>query len=168
MILTKEVILREIERGRIKIDPFDPESVGPASIDLSLGKEIRVFMKVTRPIPVDEETSSEEITEKRVLKGGYLIEPYELALCITKETITLPDDICGWLGSRSRFARLGLMVHVTAPFVQPGVSNKQVLEMFNAGPNKLVLIPGKRLCQLILERCEGAAHYEGKFRSQEI
>lgn len=50
----------------------------------------------------------------------------------TKECITLSDNICGWINSRSRFARIGLMSHVTAPFISPGISNKQVLEIFNA------------------------------------
>ena len=96
------------------------------------------------------------------------MKPGELILGITKEKITLPGYLCGWLNSRSRYARLGLMVHITAPFIQPGVSNKQVLEIYNASPNNLELIPGERLCQLIFERCEGFIKYHGEFRKQTL
>ena len=97
-----------------------------------------------------------------------VLKPGDFALGITKETIKLPDNMCGWLGGRSRFARLGLIVHITASFVQPGINNKQVLEIKNVSNNILVLKPGERLCQLIIERTEGRAHYKGKFKKQEL
>jgi dCTP deaminase len=91
-----------------------------------------------------------------------------LVLGITKEKITLPEDICGWLNSRSRFARIGLMSHITAPFISPGVSNRQILEIFNAGKNKIKLMPGTKICQLVLQECKGKAKYEGKFKEQTL
>jgi len=71
-------------------------------------------------------------------------------LGITKERITLPGDVCGWLNSRSRFARIGLMSHIAAPFLAPGISNRQILEIYNAGRNKILLTPGMRICHLVL------------------
>ena len=76
--------------------------------------------------------------------------------------------MCGWLGGRTRFARLGLIVHITAAFVQPGINNKQVLEIKNTSSNTLVLKPGGKFCQLIIERTEGKARYKGRFRKQEL
>ncbi|PIU30190.1 dCTP deaminase [Candidatus Woesearchaeota archaeon CG07_land_8_20_14_0_80_44_23] len=168
MILSHEAILKEIKAKRIKISPFSKDSVGPASIDLTLGNKIRVFENIDRAIRVTGRSDYKKITRAFNVKKRFRMKPGQLILGITKEKITLPNDICGWLNSRSRFARLGLMVHITAPFIQPGVSNKQVLEIYNAGPNNLDIFPGEKLCQLILERCEGSATYSGKFKKQTL
>jgi dCTP deaminase len=87
---------------------------------------------------------------------------------MTAETITLPATICGWLQSRSRFARIGFMSHVAAPFICPGVSNRQVLEIYNVSSHNILLKPGIKVCQLIFQRCEGEAVYRGKFRRQTL
>jgi dCTP deaminase len=167
MILTRETILSEIEAGRIGVEPFDPGAVGPASIDLRLGTEIRVFSQVPQMLPIVESADYREMTHKLDLDSrGYAIKPNELVLGITMEKITLPSGIAGWLSSRSRFSRFGLMVHISAPFMQPGISNHQVLEILNAGPNFLKLVPGERICQFVFERCEGRAVYQGHFAAQ--
>lgn len=167
MILTHDQILAEIEAGRIGIDPFEADAIGPASVDLRLGSEIRIYSPMPQVIPISTESNYREMTYKVELdEAGYVIKPGELVLGITFERITLPPDIAGWLGSRSRFARLGLMVHVSAPFMQPGISNSQVLEIFNTGPNYLKLVPGERICQFVFERCEGQARYQGSFAGQ--
>jgi dCTP deaminase len=169
MILSQSEILKKIHEGVIIIDPFTEDMVGPASIDLSLGSEIRIFKKNAGPISINEHTDFKTITEKVDLKAtAYVIKPNELVLGITVESVTLPANIAGWLNSRSRFARLGLMVHVTAPFIQPGISGKQVLEIYNTGPNDLKLIPGERLCQLILEECSGESSYVGIYQNQQL
>jgi len=165
MILTKKVILEEIKNKNIKISPFNPKSIGAASVDLTLGDTIRVFKKVDN-IPITETVDYKKYTRRVSIKKGYVLEPGELIIGITKEKIQLPDDICGWLQSRSRFARLGLIVHMTAPFMQPGINNHQALEIYNAGPHDLKLKPGTKVCQFIFERCEGHAKYRGKFGGQ--
>ena len=88
-------------------------------------------------------------------------------LGITVESVSLPEDVCGWLEGRSRFARMGLAVHVTASFMQPGISNRQVLEISNLSPHPLELHAGTSICQFIFQRCEGSARYQGRFASQE-
>ena len=166
MILAKPEILRQIGGGRIRIEPFDQEAVGPASVDLTLDDKLRVFdtdQHITRA-DIDYRTLA-TLTD---IADGYLLEPGELVLGITKEKITLPDDICGWLNSRSRFARIGLMSHIAAPFLAPGISNRQILEIFNAGRNKILLAPGMRICHLVLQECRGAATYTGAWKDQEL
>jgi dCTP deaminase len=166
MILTQKEILKEIEKGTVKIEPFDKNSVGPASVDLSLGNKIRFFNAKDEIIEIDKTIDYTKITEEKDITDGYLLKPGELVLGVTKEKITLPENICGWLNSRSRFARIGLMSHITAPFIQPGVSNRQVLEIYNAGHHKVKLKPGVKISQLILQRCEGKAKYQGMFKDQ--
>lgn len=168
MILTRDEILKEIACGRIGIEPFDVDAVGPASVDLRLGNEIRIFSPMPQVIPISGNSGYKDMTYKLELgEAGYVIKPGELVLGITMERITLPPDLAGWLGSRSRFARLGLMVHISAPFMQPGISNHQVLEIFNTGPNYLKLVPGERICQFVFDRCSGQATYHGVFANQQ-
>ena len=95
-----------------------------------------------------------------------MLNPGQTAHGITIEKITLPDNICGWIEGRSSLGRLGLSVHITASFIQPGISNKQVLEMNNVGPIPLAIYPGIAVCQIILEETLGAAKYQGRFRHQ--
>jgi dCTP deaminase len=168
-ILTREAILREIEAGNIGVEPFIPSNIGPASIDLHLGNEIRRFVSDRHIIPVQEEFNYENITELVHINDGdhYLLLPGETILGITREKITLAGNICGWLEGRSRFARLGLLVHISASFMQPGISNKQVLEMSNFGPMALAIMPGTKICQFIFQKTIGEAHYHGKFSQQD-
>ena len=165
-ILTRDEILKEIDAGRIKIDPFDPDDVGPASVDLRLSNQFRVFKKLHTTFDVTEEADYEDITEFLEVEERFLLLPGESVLGITQERVTLPSDLCGWLDGRSRFARLGLTVHVTAGFMQPGISNKQVLEINNVSPIPLYLYPGTKVCQFIFQKCIGNAVYSGRFSSQ--
>src|SRR3990172_1007368 len=104
-ILTRDEILKEIAAGRILIEPFDPTCVGPASVDLHLGNEFRVFRKARAIIRVEEDTDYESITEKIVANDGMILMPGETVLGLTRERITLAPSLCGWLEGRSRFAR---------------------------------------------------------------
>jgi dCTP deaminase len=166
-VLTRDVILRELDAGRIAIDPFKADQIGVASIDLTLGVDIRVIDAGAAPIDILDETDFRDHTRVATLARPFVLEPGVTIHGITAERITLPPDICGFLEGRSRFARLGLMVHVTSAFVQPGVSNRQVLEMSNVSSRALLIHAGVRVCQLVLMRTEGNAVYAGRFASQD-
>jgi dCTP deaminase len=165
-ILTHDEILKEISAGNIKIDPFQQECVGPASVDLHLGNEFRVFRKVHDIVRVTPDANYEEITEKVLVDEHLLLMPQETVLGITVEKISLASHLCGWLEGRSRFSRLGLLVHISASFMQPGIENKQVLEISNFSPTPMALHPGTPVCQFIFQYTIGSAKYQGKFRNQ--
>jgi dCTP deaminase len=165
-ILTRDEILKEIAAGNIVIEPYTPECVGPASVDLHLGTEFRVFRKVHDVVRVTPESNYEEITERVQVADHLLLMPQETVLGITVERVALAPSLCGWLEGRSRFSRLGLLVHISASFMQPGIDNKQVLEISNQSPMALALVPGIAICQFIFQRTIGQARYEGKFRNQ--
>lgn len=165
-ILTRKEILKEISQGSIEIEPFQEDQVGPGSVDLHLGREFRVFKKLRNACVVEESISVEVLTEHLEAEESFTLMPGETVLGITHERIRLPGNICGWLEGRSRFARMGLVIHMTAGFVQPGINNRQVLEIGNLAPFPLVLKPGVRICQIILQRTEGEASYQGRFRGQ--
>ncbi len=167
-VLGKAAILRAIEQGAIAITPFDPALVGPASVDLTLAPSFRVFRKVHAVIEVGEHTDYRQLTDKiTVPEGGHiLIMPGETVLGITRERLRLGPGLCGWLEGRSRFARLGLMVHISAPFMGPGIDSQQVLEMSNFGPAPLAVHPGTAICQFVFQKLEGSENYAGRFAGQ--
>jgi dCTP deaminase len=166
-VLTRDAILAEISAGRLRVEPFSLDQLGAASIDLTLGDEIRVMLPEAAPIELSGEVDYRDHTRALKLSSPYVLEPGCTIHGITRERITLPPDLCGLLEGRSRFARLGLMIHVTSAFVQPGVSNRKVLEMSNVSKRSLRIHPGVRLCQLVLLRTEGEAIYRGRFAEQE-
>lgn len=166
-VLTRDEILKEMERGNIRITPFSPDQVGPGSVDLHLGSEFRVFDKTDGIYHVTDEVDPTKITQVKRVRDHIVLTPGETILGITRERIALASNLCGWLEGRSKYARLGLMIHITAGFIQPGIDNHQVLEIINVSNRPLALHVGTRICQFIFERTEGRATYNGLFRDQE-
>ena len=167
-ILGRDALLKEIAAGHIAVTPYDPSAVGPASIDLTLGDTFRVYRKAHQVLHVEPATDYRDCTDKVVVSPGehMLIMPGETVLGITRERVRLAPQFCGWLEGRSRFARLGLMVHISAPFMGPGIDSHQVLEMSNFGPVPLAVYPGTPICQFVFQRMEGEGHYRGAFTGQ--
>ena len=165
-VLTRDEILKEIKKGNIKIKPFKKSQVGPGSVDLHLDNEFRIFKKVHRVVHVNDKTDHKRVTEVVKVKDYLLLVPGETVQGITREMVILPPNLCAWLEGRSRFARLGLLVHISASFIQPGISNKQVLEISNMSQMPLAIYPGTAICQMIFERTEGKARYKGRFARQ--
>lgn len=166
-VLTREAIRAELESGRLVITPFEADQLGAASVDLTLGDEIRVIEDGAQPIDVVADSDYREHTRLERLDRPFVLAPGCTIHGITRERIRLPANLCGFLEGRSRFARLGLMIHVTSAFVQPGVDNRQVLEMSNVAGRPLRIHAGVRLCQLVLMRTDGEARYSGRFAQQE-
>jgi dCTP deaminase len=166
-VLTRDAIQAELDSGRLAIEPWSPDQLGAASIDLTLGDEIRVIDAGPAPIELVEDADYRDHTRVERLDRPYVLDPGVTIHGITRERVCLPRDLCGFLEGRSRFARLGLMIHVTSAFVQPGVRNRQVLEMSNVSNHPLRIHAGVRLCQLVLLRTEGESAYAGRFAGQE-
>lgn len=166
MLLAKDAIIKELEQGNIKVIPaLDASQIREASIDLRLGNTFRVFKKAKKFIPIVEGTDYKDFTQE-VKADTFIIYPQETILGVTMEKITLPGNICAWIEGRSRFARLGLLIHISAGLIQPGIDNHQVLEITNLGPNALELHAGEKICQLVFQRMEGNSVYNGRFADQ--
>jgi dCTP deaminase len=167
-VLIGKEIEKALKNKSIIIEPLQRSRIGPGSIDLTLGNDFRMFKKRKTIYHVKNDSRFQDITKAiHVKDGGYvIIKPGEMVLGITREKITLADNISGRLEGRSRFARFGLAVHVTAGFMHPGIANHQVLEIVNLGHAPLALYPGTRICQFIFERCDGHAKYRGRFVEQ--
>jgi dCTP deaminase len=173
MILTREKILEAMRTGDIHIDPFNEQALSAASYDMSLYPQLRVFIEGLNEIDlIDIARDANKLMDiTRIVnipvENYYLLKPGELVLGMTVEKLSMAGNIAGLLEGRSRFARMGLMVHVTAGFLQPGLKNiRQVFEIFNASRNAIKLRSGVRIAQVVFERCEGSAIYTGVFANQ--
>jgi len=165
MVLTKNEILKVLKSRELKIIPLKKDQIGAGSIDLSLSDEFRKFLPGKEVIDIDENVNYKKYTVK-FRANKVIIRPNEMLLGITKEMVKLPENMVGWLQGRTRFARMGLNVHMTASYIQPGSENRQVLEMINLGPKPLRLKAGARIVQLILQHTEGKAKFKGRYNKQ--
>jgi dCTP deaminase len=155
-----DVHLKErLAAGDLKITPAVPEPYfGSFSVDLSLGNQFQVFKHTQYPFidlgSVEGSFSMcEQVMEAIEIgqDGVFYLHPGELALGVTMERITVPDDLVGWLDGRSSLARLGLMIHITAHTIDPGWDGRITLEFANIGRFPLALRPGMRICAVSFE-----------------
>lgn len=182
MLLTKPAIEQAIAEGRLTVEPtLSEEQIGASSIDLRLGNTFVTFdAKVARQqqttgvrttfdaVGYDFDSLVEDYGKIEQVADGasLLLAPWTLTLGWTKEHIQLPSTLAARVEGRSKAARVGLMVHLTAPSVHAGWAGNLQLEFVNIGPAPLVLRPGVAICQLILEEVVGAATYGGQFQGQ--
>ena len=153
MYLSNKDILSEIKKGNLNISEFNKKYLGQASYDLALSNEFWIPLKAREIIDVVERTNPNKYM-KKVTSKYLVLQPGDMCHALTKEKITLSNDLIGILGGRSRFARLGVTVHVTSAVVQPGSDNRQILEIVNLSPFTLKLHEGTRLSQIFFERLE--------------
>ncbi|MEM5778207.1 MAG: dCTP deaminase [Candidatus Aenigmatarchaeota archaeon] len=150
MILSDKDIKNYINLGKIFIEPkLKEEQFQSAWIDLTLGKEFRVF-KSTQSALVDPK-NPEEITETILVDNDkpFIIHPGEFVLGTVNEYIKLPNDLAGAVDGRSSLGRLGVVVHVTSTFADPGWEGRLVLEITNIGKMPVALYPGMRICKFV-------------------
>ncbi|MBL7051675.1 MAG: dCTP deaminase [Nanoarchaeota archaeon] len=164
MVLTKAVIKREIKDRNIKVKPYKSKYLGDASLDICLGDEFWVFGE-NKNITLNDKTDFKKYT-KKIKANSITLMPGAFVLGMSKEKISLPSNICGFLSGRSRFARMGIVVHATAFVVHPGVSNRQMFEIKNMSNNTLTLKKGLRIAQLVFMRTEGQSKYKGRYKKQ--
>ena len=154
MVLSDNDIRKLMASRRMSVTPFSEEQLGPASIDLTLSGNFWKFKKRYLGRAVDLKRIDFREATEQLACDSLELAPGEMCLGLTEEKLTLPPDIMGHLEGRSRYARMGLAVHVTSSLVQPGSDNRQVLEIVNLSPFKLVLHKGMRISQVVFERLE--------------
>ena len=154
MVLSDRTIKELVTDGRIEIDPYDPDRVQPSSVDLRLGNRIRVFNNTHRYSLVDLRKPSEDLTDLVTLEPDrpFILHPHEFVLGITHERIRLPDDLVGRLEGKSSLGRLGLLIHSTAGFVDPGWNGRLTLELANILNLPITLYAGMPVAQISFMR----------------
>ena len=173
-VLSDGTILDYVQSGRIKIDPWDPKMVQPASVDLRLGDSFRVFHN-HRATAIDLRDPPANLTEEVVVPPGepFVIHPGEFCLGRTLEWVQIPHDIVARIEGKSSLGRLGLIVHATAGFCDPGFEGTLTLELNNLTRVPIRLYPDLPIAQLSFMTLDRAAqrpygspglgsHYQGQ------
>lgn len=154
-ILSDVDIKKYLDENKIVIDPItDEKQIQPSSVDLRIGDEFKGFKIVTKPyIDPFDKTDLESYMSSFTVKEGepFIIHPGEFTLATTYETVKLPDDIVARVEGRSSMGRLGITMHVTAGYIDPGFEGKITLEISNIGKMPVALYPGQRVCQIVFE-----------------
>lgn len=155
-ILSDQDIIKYLDEGKITIDPLEDQArqIQPSSVDLRIGNEFKGFRIVRKPCidPLDK-SDLESYMESFHLEQGeaFIIHPGEFALATTYEAVKLPDDLVARVEGRSSMGRLGITMHVTAGYIDPGFQGKITLEISNIGKMPVALYTGQRVCQIVFE-----------------
>ncbi|AOS66088.1 dCTP deaminase [Actinoalloteichus hymeniacidonis] len=158
MLLSDLDLRKEIDGGRLTLDPFEPELVQPSSIDVRLDRFFRVFDN-TKYTHIDPALQQDELTSLVETEGDdpFVLHPGEFVLGSTFEVVGLPSDLAGRLEGKSSLGRLGLLTHSTAGFIDPGFSGHITLELSNVANLPITLWPGMKIGQLCLFRLSSPA-----------
>ena len=149
MVLSDRDIRAEIAAKRIVIDPYLPEAVQPSSVDLHLDRRFRVFRNSRYPY-IDVRTDQPELTELVEIGGDdpFILHPGEFVLGSTFERVELPNDLVARLEGKSSLGRLGLLIHSTAGYVDPGWDGNLTLELSNVANLPITIYPGMKIGQI--------------------
>lgn len=175
MVLSDRTIKEELAKGRLRIDPIDPDAdIQPASVDVHLDRAFRVF-KVSGSPYIDLRKPMDDLTEEVTIDGDrpFFIHPGEFVLASTLQVVTLPDDILAQVEGKSSLGRIGLLIHATAGFVDPGWHGKLTLELSNVAKMPIALYYGMKIGQLSflrmstpVDRPYGSPGLKSKYQGQ--
>jgi len=149
VILSDVSIKAAVEKGRIFIDPYDPAMVQPSSIDVRVDRYYRVF-ESHRYAFIDPKQPQPDLTTEVVTDPdeAFILHPGEFVLGSTLEVVRLGDDIVARLEGKSSLGRLGLLIHSTAGFVDPGFEGHLTLELSNVATLPIAIYPAMKIGQL--------------------
>ena len=148
MVLSDRTIARLLADGRIEIDPYDDSLLQPSSVDVRVDKLFRVFRNNRASfIDVKKEQDLTELVEIDE-EEPFILHPGEFVLGSTLERVRLPDDLVARLEGKSSLGRLGLLIHSTAGFVDPGFDGHVTLELSNVANLPITLYYGMKIGQV--------------------
>lgn len=134
MILSDKDIKAALDSGRISVEPFDPKALQPASVDLRLDKTFLIFDTVNHHI-IDVKRPADDLMRKVVIdeQTPFILHPGQFALGLVYETVGVGNDMVGRLEGKSSLGRLGIIIHATAGYLDPGNKLQLTLELSNIG-----------------------------------
>jgi dCTP deaminase len=147
--------------GRIVIEPLVEGHIQPASVDVRLDATFLAFRRHTTS-DIDPWQTNDNLMERVTVPEGdpFILHPGEFVLGTTLERLTLPDDIVARIEGKSSLGRLGLLIHATAGFIDPGWTAGQItLELSNVAPLPIRLWPGMKIAQLSFMQMDGPAEF---------
>jgi dCTP deaminase len=174
VVLSDRTIRRLLAEGRIGIDPYDESLMQPSSLDVRVDRLFRVFRNSRYPY-IDVKQEQEDLTELVEVTGDepFILHPGEFVLGSTLERVTLPDDLVARLEGKSSLGRLGLLIHSTAGFIDPGWDGHVTLELSNVANLPITIYPGMKIGQISFvqltepaERPYGSGGLGSKYQGQ--
>ncbi len=152
MVLSDHTIKKELKTGEIKITPFNPERLQPCSYDVTLGNDFLLFDD-TKGIVIDPEQNVADLMRKvhATAKNPFILHPGQFALAVTAEEVGVSLKYVCVLNGKSSLGRLGLVIHATAGFIDPGNCLHITLELFNVATMPIILRPGMKIGQVVFE-----------------
>jgi dCTP deaminase len=149
VVLSDRTIKRLLAEGRIEIDPYDESLLQPSSVDVRVDRYFRVFHNARYPF-IDVKQPQEELTELLEVDGTtpFILHPGEFVLGSTLERVRLPDDLVARLEGKSSLGRLGLLIHSTAGFIDPGWDGHVTLELSNVANLPITIYHGMKIGQV--------------------
>lgn len=158
MILSDRDIKMAIKDGRIIIKPFNLKYLQPASVDLRLGNRFLLFMRAQNYV-IDVKKPVDEYMSEHIIKSGkpFILHPGEFALGTIFEKTGVGNDMVGRLEGKSSLGRLGIIVHATAGFLDPGNCLNMTLELHNVGVLPVMLYYKMPIAQMAFETLSSAA-----------
>jgi dCTP deaminase len=174
VLISDRDIRRELDGGRVVLEPYDPALIQPASIDVRLDRWFRLFDN-HKYAHIDPSVEQPELTRLVEVdpEEAFVLHPGEFVLGSTYEKVTLPDDIAARLEGKSSLGRLGLLTHSTAGFIDPGFSGHVTLELSNMATLPIKLWPGSKVGQLCFFRLSsptehpyGSGAYGNRYQGQ--
>jgi dCTP deaminase len=149
MVLSDSTIARLLAEGRLEIDPYDEALLQPSSVDVRVDRFFRVFHNNRYPF-IDVKVEQAELTELVEVEEEhpFVLHPGEFVLGSTLERIRLPDDLVARLEGKSSLGRLGLLIHSTAGFIDPGWDGHVTLELSNVANLPITIYPGMKIGQV--------------------
>ena len=166
-VLSDRDIRAQLQSGRVRIDPYDPACLQPSSVDLHLDSDFRVFRNNRYPF-IDVRAPQPDLTELVTIAGDdpFILHPGEFVLGQTMEWVELPDDLVARLEGRSSLGRLGLLIHSTAGYVDPGWKGNLTLELSNVANLPIALYSGMKIGQISFFQMSSAV--ERPYGSREL
>jgi dCTP deaminase len=148
-VLSDRDIAAALAKGRVKVEPYDPADLQPSSVDLHLDRSFRVFRNNRYPY-IDVRSPQPDLTELLSVadEEPFVLHPGEFVLGQTIEWVELPNDLVARLEGKSSLGRLGLLIHSTAGYVDPGWKGKLTLELSNVANLPIALYFGMKIGQI--------------------
>jgi dCTP deaminase len=149
MIFSDRTIREALASGRIGIDPYDAGMVQPSSVDVRCDANFRVFENHKYAL-IDPKAPQGDLTigVTATQDDPFILHPGEFVLGSTLETVALADDVVARLEGKSSLGRLGLLIHSTAGFIDPGFRGQVTLELSNVANLPIAIYPEMKIGQI--------------------
>ncbi|HPN67275.1 MAG TPA: dCTP deaminase [bacterium] len=149
MILCDQTIRQKIAEGKISIEPYEDSMLQPASYDLRIDRKFLTF-DITQQECIDVKKPAANLMREIIINDdeAFILHPGDFALANTFEIVGVDNQHVGWLEGKSSLGRLGLVIHATAGFLDPGNKLRMTLELSNLGRLPIKLYYKMKIAQM--------------------